>query len=224
MSSKSRITLSLNMLLNFVKKNNEIILDFNKIVVDDQTGDISWARYQPGIMSGRTYTEEHRFLLNNGQYSILFVDQSFIQLYYSFDNDGEVTKARLAYYPTPYDYNFIEFTEQEIDEYLSSGITFEEIFDGVPAKHGTHLRIDYDGNVKTHAKTHLQFSAINSLRIDLEYCLLPAAFYNFVVENFFPDEHKTISIKADYTNLIGHAANNKIRQTDMRPSFFITSR
>ncbi|HBO4443639.1 DUF2290 domain-containing protein [Pseudomonas aeruginosa] len=223
MNERSQINLSLKMLTDHFKKGNELVLDSTKITQDKATGDISWRRYTSGILSPSNYAEEYRHLLDGGQYSILLEDQSFIQFYYSFKGD-KLHKARLAYYPSPYDFRLTDFDNEEVEDLLNSGISYQEIYEGIEMRFSTHLRIDYDGDVKSHAKAHMQFSAINALRIDLEYCILPAAFFDFIVENFYPEHHSDMSPCPKYCTMLGHARNNKIKQKSYRTNLYLTTK
>lgn len=209
------------MMCDRLSKTKDLVLDMSRIAKDNDSGNISWARYEPGIYTDLAYHEEYRKLIDKGQYSILLKDQSFIQLYYSFDKQA-IKKARLAYYPNPYDLSDIDYTNDEITELMEGGMSHEDIIGSLKPKHHTHLRIDYDGAVKTHSKTHLQFSAINTLRIDMEYCLLPMAFLNFIIENFYPSVYEQVNKIQSYIQSVKHANNNKIRQKDHRPHFYLT--
>ncbi|WP_299791437.1 DUF2290 domain-containing protein [uncultured Shewanella sp.] len=184
---------------------------FKKIIISDlninntmgQT--ISWNNYQAGIDKAVCYQREYQKLLDNQQYSILFVDSSFIQLFYKFDDKGDLELARLAYYPHPkkmeessedlFDYaeNASEPMQNIYLEMIDLLDDDEEIF-----SNNSHIRFDYDCNVKSHSKAHLQFGGINDFRITTSKIISPFIFLDSISKHFFQDWYEEASQKKTY--------------------------
>jgi len=68
----------------------------------------------------------------------------------------------------------------------------------------SHIRIDYDSEVKSHGKCEIQMGGINNIRLPFDRIIMPFTFCDFIFKNIFPDEYKSISRKttysADFTN------------------------
>lgn len=62
----------------------------------------------------------------------------------------------------------------------------------------SHIRFDYDHDVKSHNKFEIQYSSINSIRIPSNKLLSPFLFMDFIVRNEFPESYKIISKKKSY--------------------------
>ena len=70
------------------------------------------------------YAREYKNLLENRQYTFLFWDESFMQVYYEFNEAQAVNEAKLCYYPFPVRLNenikdIEEFFEQNQNELIS---------------------------------------------------------------------------------------------------------
>ncbi|MFG7353188.1 DUF2290 domain-containing protein [Shewanella oncorhynchi] len=190
---------------------NQIRTYFKRIILSDLNIDssmdkiISWSNYKAGIDKSVCYQREYQNLLDNQQYSILFNDSSFLQIYYKFDDKGALELARLAYYPHP---KKIEETTDELFEYAEdSSDSMQSIYlemidlledDEEIFSNNSHIRFDYDNNVKSHSKAHLQFGGINEFRITSSKFISPFIFLDSITKHFFKDWHKEASQKQKY--------------------------
>lgn len=193
----------------------KLILTSNYVV---EPGRTSWAGYKPGIYNKILYAREYELLLDSRQYSFLLVDKSFFQFFYEFDVDKKLTKAKLCYYPFPVECKDVD---RELEEYFDdSGTTILEAYYlgmsglrelGIIASNSSHIRLDYDNEVTSHCKGHLQYSAINELRIPLNHMFDPLIFFDFIIaqsklkfEGCYPaivnsQEHKTAKARGKNT-------------------------
>lgn len=62
----------------------------------------------------------------------------------------------------------------------------------------SHIRIDYDGNVKSHHKCEIQIGAINELRIPSQKIPTPFIFFDFLAKNLYSKEYKEIKSKSNF--------------------------
>jgi len=101
-----------------------ILLDIPNFKEYEDT--LSWNNYKPSIYKS-LYFREYEQLLHGKQYSFLLADKSFIQFYYSFLENGILTKAKLAYYPYPLQ---LKETTKEVEYYIddSSDVVLEEYY------------------------------------------------------------------------------------------------
>lgn len=162
----------------------------NVTASDDE---ISWRNYRPGIFSNTPYLKEYRTLLDSQQYSFLFIDNSFAQIYYQFDEDGNLKKAKLAYYPPP---QTTKITVDELYEEFSDANDWllETLFEQAQDMAGdeklintSHVRFDYDAKVTSHYKAHLQFGGVNDFRMGSEKIPLPFSFVDIMMNAFAPE-------------------------------------
>lgn len=148
---------------------------------------IGWLGRKPGIQKNVYYPIEYQYLLDTQQYSLLLSDSSFFQFYLQFSSEDQLTSARFAYYPKPVRTNHDEddllisadgaLNRQDDDLYnhLFNWVELLETDIGKPAN-TSHLRFDYDSKVTIHSKSHLQFGAIQELRVPSNNFPLPIAF------------------------------------------------
>ena len=77
----------------------------------------------------------------------------------------------------------------------------------------SHIRIDFDNNVKSHHKTEIQYSSINNIRLPLNKIISPFLFMDFIVRYEFPEfynYHKiTTKYKTNYSIALKHSGNIK---------------
>ncbi|MCG9940554.1 DUF2290 domain-containing protein [Providencia rettgeri] len=185
----SKICQSLNHVELFLKP----ILQQNLIRRDNITNTITWNNRKPGIFNNVYYPIEYQSCIDDFQYSLLLNDGSFFQFYYEFNNSSDnLKKAKLAFYPSPIDSksslddieaaaeNAIEYSE-ELYNHLENWIQLLEIKKYYPAN-TSQIRFDYDSEVKSHEKSHLQFSGVNQLRIPAGFFPLPYAFVHMVLD------------------------------------------
>ncbi len=182
-----------------------LILDRN-FVLDGSC--VSWPAYRPGIFSGVNYLEEYRNVVDRRQYSFLLDGGNAIQLYYFWEG-SKLRRARLAFYQSPTDFADwgTQWYESEIAAsdlmYFQSG---EEDHDTAEdaVTYGTcwsHFRFDYDSNVETHDKSHLQHSATNNFRVPSARIFAPYYFFCSIASSFYPAVKEVVASKHP------HAAN-----------------
>ncbi|MFQ2507213.1 DUF2290 domain-containing protein [Aeromonas caviae] len=150
---------------------------------------LTWNKYKKGISNNILYTKEYEDLLNERQYSLLMRDKSFFQFYYDFEN-GKLKKMKLCYYPYPI---YVQEDSERLEEYFMESGTerFEiyynsltKLFDaGIKATNNSHIRIDYDFDVKSHSQSHVQYSGINDFRIPFSKVIDPMLFFDFIYSN-----------------------------------------
>ncbi|MFA0214031.1 DUF2290 domain-containing protein [Vibrio cyclitrophicus] len=183
--------------------------------VDTKGTHISWYNYKPGIITNLSYPREYQILLDSGQYSFLLKDNSFFQFYFQYCDEGHLKKCRLAYYPAPV---FTKETAEDVMNYMDTASDWlaealdEVILDMI--EHDTkltqtsHLRFDYDDNVESHSKCHLQFGGINNFRISSKVIILPFLFVEKILSDFCADWLEEIGMPRSREEAKAHALNN----------------
>lgn len=146
--------------------------------------EVSWNNYVSGIYNGVNYLKEYKSVVQGRQYSFYFNDGKIFQFFYGFEN-GEVKKARLCVLPPPIDIpeNAPEWIEEVMDYSLLFGDELAEDDDRKPyrAHAWSHIRLDFDDAVDSHEAGHIQFGALNKIRLPSEHLLLPFSFFVFVL-------------------------------------------
>ncbi len=176
------------------------ITQVSNIVVAQGEQKISWSGYTPGITKGVYYPLEYQFLLDRQQYSLLLADGSFFQFFYGFDAEDALLSARLAFYPRPLrtsdtSAEILDAAEDALDR-LDDGL-YEHLYNwnelmelgGQHPANTSHIRFDFDRNATTHSASHVQFGAINELRLDADFFPQPLAFVQLcgsLLANFAP--------------------------------------
>ncbi|WP_213385133.1 DUF2290 domain-containing protein [Acinetobacter pittii] len=217
--------------INQSLKNIESI--FSKIILGSnyqQHGNcISWRNYRSGILKNLSYPREYQILLDHFQYSFLLKDNSFIQFYYEFDDEDNLISCRLAYYPVP------KFSDECIEDFETYSETcnewlaefyYEIMLDMLqnerPFFNNSHLRFDYDKNVTSHSKCHLQFGGINDFRLTSKYIVSPFCFFHKIVNDFFESTFdQEFFEKQKFIEYSRHSINNKIHFEDENDIFLI---
>lgn len=163
------------------------ITQVSNVLVEADKLSISWLGRKPGILKDLYYPLEYQFLLDGQQYSVLLSDGSFFQFFYEFDASGVLKKGRLAFYPRPLStrdeiediYGAAEDALNREDEDMYEHLyNWTELMD-VVGKHPSntsHIRFDYDCDVKAHSPAHLQFSGVHELRLAADFFPQPLAF------------------------------------------------
>jgi len=174
---------------------------------------VGWRGYVGGVDRNVYYPLEYQYLLDHGQYSFLLSDASFLQMYYRFGEDG-LEMARLAYYPAPIRLkatsgDFLDAAERSLergdDQMFDHLYNWYETIDerrDMPLN-VSHLRFDFDKRAQGHAPSHLQFGAIQELRISAEFFPQPIAFVELIRPCLELDA-QPIGMDA-----LRHAANNQ---------------
>jgi len=166
----------------------------------------------PGIPSALVYAAEYQRLIDEKQFSFLLVDKSFFQFFFRFSN-GNVVSARLAYYPAPVKISGAMDDIAEMAE--KSGVDLlEELYfgaeswkeRGIDVVNTSHLRLDYDPQVKSHSPCHIQFGGINEIRIPSVELINPFVFFEWVCKSTSTskDALEEIAQKVYYKSSIGY--------------------
>ncbi|EIO4060214.1 DUF2290 domain-containing protein [Vibrio vulnificus] len=188
MSSKAHVVQSLG---NIEKVYATLIMTTNVDLKNPKA--ITWGSYRPGILSNISYPREYQLLVDTSQYSYLLKDNSFFQFYFGYDDKEQLTKCRLAYYPAP---AFTKESVENIEEYRKSAndwlcdildeVSIDMLENDAKLTQNSHIRFDYDAQVQSHSKCHLQFGGINDFRIASRKLVLPFAFFTKVIADFHP--------------------------------------
>lgn len=177
--------------------------------------EVSWFGYRAGIFKNQYYPIEYQWLIDNGQYSFLLKDGSFLQFYYCFDGQG-LKSGCVALYPRPIPSKVTEeeiylTTEAALDmeddslsEHLMNIVEEIEQNDMIPAN-TSHIRFDFDRKVKTHEVSHIQFGGFNEARLPADFFPVPYAFVE-LISNVFTGF--TFSVKSGARS---HASNKALR-------------
>lgn len=154
------------------------------------TRTVGWRNRVAGINRDVYYPLEYQYLLDRSQYSFLLSDSSFLQMFYRFDDAGLVA-ARLAYYPAP-----LRLSVRG-DDFLSAAEAMGAAEDSAMFDHllnwyeaiderrdlplnSSHFRFDFDRGAASHPPSHMQFGAIQELRISADHFPLPLAFVELI--------------------------------------------
>jgi len=178
----------------------DFILDKN---YEEINNCISWRNYITGIPK-IIYSKEYENLIEFRQFSLMLIDRSIIQIFYYFDNKG-LNKVKLAYYPVP---KVIQIEKEEVDNYFQEAVDdallahYNIIYDLVKGDfeltNSTHIRLDFDREVKTHEKNHMQIGGINDVRFPFYSLILPFSFVDFIIKSVFPKEHSVLKLSPEY--------------------------
>lgn len=186
------------------------VLQVDRTQVDVNSQTITWHNRVKGINRDAYYPLEYQYLLDKGQYSFLLSDASFLQMYYSF-RDNALQSARLAYYPAPLrlrarSEDFLDAAESfsELDETM-----FDHLYNWYEAieerrdlpLNTSHLRFDFDARAISHAKSHIQFGAIQDVRLSADHYPMPVSFLQAVADCI------SVTIAGESAE-VGHARNN----------------
>ncbi len=167
---------------------------------------ISWANYTPGIGfdSGIDYLTIYSEIENAKNYTIKLIDGGLLQYYYKTSKEN-ISKHRLAYYPSPLleDYDSAK-SEYEVDE------LYLEVVDSWLLK--TPLRFDYDQDDNRHKvilnpKSHLHLGHAKNCRIPVSRPVCPYSFTKFVLLNFYNAFYKRFSTEALFSKYIATGDN-----------------
>lgn len=162
-------------------------IQLDNVQIDQGEKSISWNGRKPGIVKNLYYPLEYQFLIDTHQYSLLLSDGSFFQFFYKFDAGGDLTGARLAFYPRPMATRDSleqmlaaadEAMDREDDELFDHLYNWTELMElkGQAPSNTSHIRFDYDPAAIAHSPAHLQLSGLHEFRIAANYFPQPLAF------------------------------------------------
>lgn len=165
---------------------------------------LSWGQYQSGISKG-SYLSNYCNLVSERQYSFLMEDNSFFQFFYEWE-EGTLKNAKVAFYPNPEVVSFTEaeahFISENDDDYYIEGTEYilaEMDSKELTVTNTSHLRIDYDQEVTTHPKSHLQFGGINNIRLASETVITPFIFFDFISSSYYLTEYSKVKHMENYS-------------------------
>jgi hypothetical protein len=218
--------------LDFLHDNLKQTYDCFRKVLTDKNFDVvssylGWKGYEKGI-SKLFYVNDYVKLISQRQFSCILKENNgidnqdikgAIQIVYEFNVDT-LTKVRLAFYPKPiiieaHNIDNDSFIDTNSEEELQNiyHILSELIGISFDFTNTTHIRIDYDADVESHSKIHLQISGINELRLPMYFIPLPFHFIDFLTKHLLPLEYKQIIGKEPYISLKSRS-NGKIEKFD----------
>jgi len=181
----SALTFELQALLDYLNETG-LALYVNSILYSAER--VTWAPWQPGvglIANQRQHPRisDYRGWIEAGMYSAMLSDGALLQVTYEFD-DGEVSKHRLAFVPSPFAMDpellKIEAAVDVLDVYLAGDTSEVSMVSTV--------RFDFDQAAATeeHPHSHLTFNS-TSCRIPCAAPLRLGHFVEFVYRNFYPE-------------------------------------
>jgi hypothetical protein len=132
------------------------------------------------VLKNIEYIEAYKELDKNENYNIKMIDGALLQLLYTYNN-SELSSHRLAFFPSPFLYDF----QNEPELYES-----DEIYADIIAKNilPVPIRFDYDPiNFKEldHPKCHLTLGQFKNCRIPIYSPITPNIFISFILRNFY---------------------------------------
>jgi hypothetical protein len=127
------------------------------------------------------YSQIYAEFDTHDRYHLKLADGALMQFQYSFDGDGELTKHRLAYFPSPQ----LPSAEEAPELYAHDELYGDIILDRLVR---FPIRFDYDPRnyqPTFHAHSHLTLGQFDNCRIPASHPLSPNAFLLFIVRNLY---------------------------------------
>ena len=129
------------------------------------------------------YKDIYDNLVEQKNFNCKFLDGALIQMMYNFDNDENLIKHRLCYFPSP---NLLAYDEYS-EIYESDDIYADMIMKNVMP---VPVRFDYESDENkfieiSHPYCHLTLGQHKNCRIPLSKPLTPYCFISFVIRNFY---------------------------------------
>ncbi|MGK8472744.1 DUF2290 domain-containing protein [Stutzerimonas stutzeri] len=158
--------------------------NFPSLRVDGDFAEISYSGVTDlsFVLKNQPYRDMYQELVETRAYNMLMVDGAIIQLMYQFQN-GELTKHRLAFFPSP-----------DLDEYQNNAEIYEldEIYADIVYRNiiAFPIRFDFDGRQEVyqeihHPKSHLTLGQYKNCRIPVHVPVTPYLFLSFILRNFY---------------------------------------
>lgn len=148
------------------------------------------------VLKNVKYEEVYKELYESKNYNLKMIDGALIQLLYDY-KDSKLIAHRLAYFPSPFLYNFE--TEPEIYEN-------DEIYADVIARNilPVPIRFDYDPDRYVelhHPKCHLTLGQYKNCRIPICSPITPNNFMSFILRSFYNTAFRK------YTSILNFTSN-----------------
>ncbi|MGX5685595.1 DUF2290 domain-containing protein [Chryseobacterium cucumeris] len=139
------------------------------------------------------YKDIYNVLVDQKNFNCKLIDGALIQIMYSFNNDNDLIKHRLCYFPSPYLLAYDEYYELYEDDALYSDMIMKNILP-VP------IRFDYESDEEkfqeiSHPFSHLTLGQHTNCRIPLSQPLTPWCFVSFIVRNFYNSLYSVFQTK-----------------------------
>lgn len=201
---------------------SSLLLETNHLAIDEK---VSWPNYIPGVQGSLAYAAEYQRFVDQSQYSFLLRDKSFFQFYFEFKGNS-IISAKLAYYPSPV--KISGAMDQIIEVAETSGVDLLEEFylgaenwvdRGIDIVNTSHIRLDYDSKVTSHAPCHFQFGGINQFRIPSKELINPFIFFEWVCENIGIDDFDEITEKPTYFQLSQYHIKRNLKTEGVKASY-----
>lgn len=143
-----------------------------------------------------SYDKIYRRLDSEKNYNIKMLDGALLQFMYEFDSNENLTKYRLAFFPSP----TLEEFQNNKEVYESDAIYADILQRNIVS---TPVRFDYDpSNFKPliHPNSHLTIGQYQNCRIPVNCPLSPYQFINFILKNFYSTANKIFSDQINFDN------------------------
>ena len=188
-------------LANLLALYDRYIIDRN--IMKTAPTELTWHRSQTGITRGEFYHNEYTRLLNGRDFSLLFKDSSFVQVYYLLDDAG-LRLGRLAYYPIPED---LRVRSPDVVDVMAFGEFDDRLEELEVYSNTSHFRYDFDRAARTHSPSHIQFGAVDELRVTSHKVLLPFLFVDAIARALNAEMHSEVLTAALHTAALGYDRN-----------------
>ncbi len=147
------------------------------------------------VLKNVEYSEMYRELDKHGNYNIKMIDGALLQLLYTY-NKSELSSHRLAFFPSPFLYDF----QNEPELYET-----DEIYADIIAKNilPVPIRFDYDpGNFQEldHPRCHLTLGQFKNCRIPVCSPITPSAFISFILRSFYNTASKKFTDELNFSS------------------------
>lgn len=129
------------------------------------------------------YNELYHAIYTSGFFNFRFIDGGLIQILYEFNNNDELIRHKLAYFPSP----DFECFQNEPEIYMEDNI-YTDVLD--PRILPVPVRFDYDSRDDvykelTHPKSHLTLGQYKNCRIPVCSPITPSLFLEFILRSFY---------------------------------------
>jgi hypothetical protein len=147
------------------------------------------------VLKNVEYSEMYKELDKHGNYNIKMIDGALLQLLYTY-NKSELSSHRLAFFPSPFLYDF----QNEPELYET-----DEIYADIIAKNilPVPIRFDYDpGNFQEldHPRCHLTLGQFKNCRIPVCSPITPSAFISFILRSFYNTALKKFADELNFSS------------------------
>lgn len=143
--------------------------------------------------------KEFLFFLNNGQFSIVLLDGSLMQIEYKFHRD-EIRWHRLCYYPCPVHSESISTAEDVPLGDVINDMNLDDLKESLRLRSPLRFDFDPENASNQHPSSHLTIN-MSSCRVPLRAYMDTRRFIEFVLKNFYPETWERASQLIDFPNI-----------------------